>query len=312
MNWLFDRRRFMDLNFAAALFHGVHTGGFDILDILVDAGIDSLKMLPFLYAAFLFMEYFEHKAGDKLANALKKMGNFGSVGGALLGCIPQCGFSVAAANLYAGEMITAGTLLAVFLSTSDEAVPIMLAHPDKAGAVWKLLLIKVIIAAAAGFIMDIILKIISKKRREEPFADICTDCGCGEHGIFYSAFKHTLNIFIFILIVNIVLNGIIGFVGEETFSHFLTEIKTVQPFVAGLVGMIPNCAASVVITELFVQGSITAGSAVAGLCTGAGVGLVVLFKTNKNLKENITILAVLYIVGVLSGLLVDLLGITII
>lgn len=292
-------------------FHGHAEEAFSILDILTDALLDSLKMLPFLFAAFLFMEYFEHKAGDKLANALKKMGGFGSVGGALIGCIPQCGFSVAASNLYAGELITAGTLLAVFLSTSDEAVPVLLAHPEHAGAVWKLLLIKVIIAIIAGLLLDLCLKLFKRKRRDEPFEEFCSDCGCGEHGIFYSSFRHTLNIFIFILLVNILLNGVISFVGEDRFSEFLAGIRVFQPFVAGLVGMIPNCAASVVITELFVQGGITTGSAVAGLSTGAGVGLAVLFKSNKSVKENIFITAMLYLVGTFSGLLIDLLGITV-
>ncbi len=281
---------------------------FDLLDILLDALLDSLKMLPFLFLAFLLMEYLEHKAGDKLVSFLSKTGS-GSVGGAfagaLLGCIPQCGFSVAASNLYAGKMITMGTLIAVFLSTSDEAIPVLLAHPENASLIWKVIVAKIIIAVIAGLLVDIVIRALKLQKKEEPFEEMCNDCGCESHGIWYSSFKHTLNIFIFILIVNIILGLIIGFAGVNAVEGFLARMGVFQPMFAGLVGMIPNCAASVLITELLAEGAITFGSAVAGLCTGAGVGLVVLFRTNKNIKENIVIAGLIYVIGIVSGMIIN-------
>lgn len=287
-----------------------HGEDFDFADIFLDALIDSAKMLPFLFLAFLLMEFLEHKAGDKLVNFLRKSGGGragGAAVGALIGCIPQCGFSVAASNLYAGRVISAGMLIAVFLSTSDEAVPVLLAHPDKIGMVWKLLLVKVIIAAIAGIAVDIVTKLLKIKTDDESIGEICSEsgCGCGSHGIWYSALKHTINIIIFILAVNLVLGTVMSLLGEETVEHFLGSMGVFQPLLAGLVGMIPNCAASVLITELYAEGAITFGSAVAGLCTGAGVGLAVLFRANKNLRENLAITGIVYAVGVISGMILN-------
>ncbi|MCM1329904.1 MAG: arsenic efflux protein [Ruminococcus sp.] len=286
-------------------------GGFNLWDVLLDALADSAKMLPFLFLAFLLMEFIEHRAGEKLTAFLRKNGG-GRVGGAalgaVLGCVPQCGFSVAASNLYAGRVITVGTLIAVFLSTSDEAVPVLLAHPDQVGMIWKLIAAKIIIAAAVGIIADIIVKIFKLQRDDETIEDICTEsgCGCGSHGIWYSSLKHTVNIFIFILIVNLILGTVMALVGEETVETFLGKMGIFQPILAGILGMIPNCAASVLITELYAEGAITFGSAVAGLCTGAGVGLAVLFRANKNLRENLIITAVVFAAGVLSGTVLNL------
>lgn len=280
-----------------------------MLDVLLDAFIDSIKMLPFLFGAYLLIEFLEHKASGKLANSLQKLGPFGPIGGAAIGCIPQCGFSVAASNLYAGRLITIGTLMAVYISTSDEAIPIMIAHPNQIGMIWKLLLIKVILATAAGILIDIVIKIVNKKNTkvEEPFVELCSHCGC-DHSITLSALKHTLNIFIFILIVNLFLNGAIQVVGEHTFTNFLQSIKIFQPAIAGLVGLIPNCAASVILTQLYVEGGLTFGSLIAGLSTGAGLGVVVLFRANKNLKQNLLILVGLYIIGTAAGMIIDVLG----
>lgn len=291
-----------------------HGEGFDFLDVLLDSLIDTAKMLPFLFIAFLLMEFIEHKAGDKLVNFLRKTGGGrtgGAAVGALIGCVPQCGFSVAASNLYAGRIISVGTLIAVFLSTSDEAVPVLLAHPDKMGMIWKLLLVKVIIAAVAGIAVDVIMKVLKIKTDEESIGDMCSEsgCGCGSHGIWYSSFRHTLSIGIFILIVNFILGAVMSFVGEEAVEHFLGSMGVFQPFVAGLVGMIPNCAASVLLTELYAEGAISFGTAVAGLCTGAGIGLAVLFKANKNIKENLIITGIVYAVGSVCGMLLNLIGI---
>lgn len=281
----------------------------DFIDIFIDALIDSAKMLPFLFAAFLLMEYFEHKAGDKLINALSKTGKGGiggSFAGSLLGCVPQCGFSVAAANLYAGGMITTGTLTAVFLSTSDEAIPVLLAHPESAGLIWKLIATKIIIAFIAGVLIDAGAKVFKFISKEKPIRDLCSECGCETHGIWYSSLKHTINIFIFIFIINLILGMIMAYFGEETVVKFLGNMGIFQPVFAGLAGMIPNCAASVIITELLVNGSISFGSAVAGLCTGAGIGILVLYKSNKSIKENLIITGLIYGFGVLAGMLLDL------
>lgn len=291
--------------------HHLHGEGFDFLDTALHALIDSAKMLPFLFIAFFLMEFLEHKAGDKLVDFLRKSGG-GRTGsaavGALLGCVPQCGFSVVASNFYAGRIITAGTLIAVFLSTSDEAVPILLAHPDKAGMIWKLLVTKVIIAAVAGIAVDLVMKLLKIKTEDEHIGDLCDEagCGCGSHGIWYSALKHTIGIAIFIIIVNLILSTVMGLVGEENVKHFLENMGIFQPVVAGFVGMIPNCAASVLITELYAEGAINFGTAIAGLCTGAGIGLAVLFRANKNIKENFVITCVVYAVGVLSGIVINL------
>jgi len=284
---------------------------FGFCDVLLDALIDTAKMLPFLFLAFLLMEFIEHKAGDKLAGFLRKLGGktaLGPAAGAVIGCVPQCGFSVAASNLYAGRVITVGTLIAVFLSTSDEAVPVLLAHPEMLGSIWKLIAVKIVVAVIAGVAADLIVKVFKIRTEGESIEDMCTEtgCGCGEHGIWYSAIKHSVNIIIFILIVNILLGTVMALVGNEAMEKFLGSMGALQPFAAGLVGMIPNCAASVLITELYAEGAISFGTAAAGLCTGAGIGLAVLFRTNKNIKENLIITGTVYAVGVVCGIILNL------
>ena len=279
-----------------------------ILDVVLDALIDSVKTLPFLYAAFLLMEFIEHHAAGKLSRALEKAGHSrlgGAAVGAALGCVPQCGFSAAASNLYASRIIGAGTLMAVYISTSDEAIPVLLAHPDQIGSLWKLIAAKLIIAIIGGVLFSFIAGFMLSKDDEANFEEMCSGCGCEDHSIWFSAFKHTLSIFLFILIVNLVLGLVIGFAGEENVSNFLNNMGVWQPFAAALVGMIPNCAASVIITELSATGSIPFGTAVGGLCTGAGMGLAVLFRANKKLKDNLIFVLFLYIIGVLSGILIN-------
>jgi hypothetical protein len=277
-----------------------------ILDVLLDALKDTLITLPFLFGVYLLIEYIEHKSSDKLGKALRKMGPFGSVGGAAIGAIPQCGFSVAASNLYAGRLISMGTLVAVYISTSDEAIPVMLKTPDRAGMIWKLILIKIAIAMAAGMLVDICVKLFCKSKEEEPFKELCADCDCEHHGIFHSALHHTVQIVIIILIVNILLGGIMEFAGKQTVEKLMMTDSWVQPLIAAFVGFIPNCAASVVLTELYTDGVVSFGALIAGLCTGAGVGLMVLFKTNKNFKQNFAIMGILYAVAAASGIIIQL------
>lgn len=279
-------------------------------EIILDSAFDSVKMLPFLYAAFLLMEFTEHKAGDKLAAALEKTGRSvipGAGLGAVLGCIPQCGFSIAAANLYSSRIIGAGALMAVFISTSDEAVPVLLAHPDMAGKLWGLIAVKIIIAIIMGSLFGFIMKKLFKNADDPCFEEICTECGCGEHGIWFSSLKHTLKIFLFILLVNLILGFVLGVAGEERLKLFLEDLGIFQPFAAALVGLIPNCASSVALTELYASGAVPFGTAAGGLCSGAGMGLAVLFKANKNLKENLAFLLYLFLTGGLSGIILNLL-----
>jgi hypothetical protein len=284
---------------------------FSFWAVLGESAVDSLKVLPFLFSAFLFMEFLEHKAGDKFTALLRKTGGTKAAGpffGALLGCIPQCGFSAAAASLYAGRVISAGTLIAVFLSTSDEAIPVLLSNPGHFAAVLRLLAVKIIIAFVFGTAITFVYGVFSKKREEADFEELCNDCGCNEHGIIRSALKHTLNIFVFILIINIVLGTVVGLIGEEAFFGFLESFGVFQPAVAALVGLIPNCASSVFLTELYIEGGLSFGSTVAGLCSGAGVGLMVLYKSNKHIKENLIITALLFAVAVFCGVIINLAG----
>lgn len=276
-----------------------------IFDVLLDALKDTLITLPFLFGVYLLIEYIEHKSSDKLGNALRRMGPFGSVGGAVIGAIPQCGFSVAASNLYAGRLISMGTLIAVYISTSDEAIPLMIKEPSFAPQILKLILIKVGIAMAAGILVDIAAKLFGKKKEQEPFKELCADCDCEHHGILHSALHHTLHIIIIILIVNILLGCVMEFAGEQTVEKLMMTNSWAQPVIAAFVGFIPNCAASAVLTKLYISGVVSFGALIAGLCTGAGVGLMVLFRTNKNYKQNFAIMGILYAVAVASGLIIQ-------
>jgi hypothetical protein len=276
-----------------------------ILSVISDALIDSLKMLPFLFGAYLFIEFLEHKASNKLKNALANLGPLGPVGGAILGAVPQCGFSVAASNLFSGRVITIGTLISVFISTSDEAIPVLLSSPSNVGYIWKLIVVKILIAIVAGMITDVIYNLIRHGKKDVPFQEICKDCDCEHEGIIRSALHHTINIFIFIVIINLILGFAIEFVGKDRISYFLLGGSVFQPFLTALIGFIPNCGASVILTELFINGTIPFGSAIAGLCTGAGMGLAVLFDTNKHLKQNLYILIIMYCISVISGIVLN-------
>lgn len=277
-------------------------------EIILEAIIDSLKILPFLFVAFLLMEYFEHKLSKKAKKSVEKSGKFGPIIGGILGAFPQCGFSVAATNLYAAKLITIGTLITIYLSTSDEMLPILLSNDVELSLIFKILGIKVLVAIIFGVIIDLIWK--QKKDKHNHIHEICEDehCGC-EKNIFVSTINHTANITIFIIIVNLILNGVMHYIGPDAISKLLMKNTFLEPVFTSLLGLIPNCASSVIITELYLSGSISFGAMLAGLLTGSGVALVVLFKVNKNIKENIKILFTIYFIGVLVGIIFNLLKI---
>ena len=278
-----------------------------IVAVFGEPVIDTLKILPLLFIAYLLMELLEKKASAKMENTLGKIGKAGPVVGSLLGCVPQCGFSGASANLYTAGIITEGTLIAVFLSTSDEAIVLMLSSLAPVKTIGKLILVKVLIGVVAGYLIDF----INRKRKIAKIpVDMCRDCGCDENeGIFKPALKHTVKIGVFIFIVNFVLFNIASVLGEDFINSILLSGSFFQPFITGLVGLIPNCAVSAAITELYTCGTLSFGSAVAGLCSGAGVGLAVLFKANPIKRENLRIVWTLYIIAVISGIVLNVLGI---
>lgn len=274
----------------------------DFFHLLEHTFIDTLKMLPFLFLTYLFLEYLEHKGSEKFVSLLKHSGKLGPLGGAVLGCVPQCGFSVAASNLFAGRVISAGTLAAVFISTSDEAIPILIANPDYASLIVKLIAYKIVFAVTAGFALDFILKkTVIRIDSDNNLHEDCHNIVSGKQ-IFISAFKHTLYITIFIFIVLLILEIIMHILGEDKLSELLNINSFWQTIIAGLIGMIPNCAPSVILTQLFITGGIDFGTLFCGLSTSAGMGLVLLFKNNRNLKQNLLILGYIYTLSVIIGL----------
>lgn len=282
-----------------------------MLEVLLDAIIDSLKLIPFLFITYLIMEYIEHKTKNKAKDTVGRSGKWGPLIGSVLGVFPQCGFSVSATNLYAARVITLGTLIAVYLSTSDEMLPIFISEAVPVTVILKILGIKLIVGMLAGFIIDGIMRLRKKKLLEDKIEDLCEKehCHC-EHSIAKSALKHTVNISIFIFLVTFVINTAIYFIGEEVIGGFLQNQPILGPVIAGLIGLIPNCASSVILTQMYLDNIISVATMLAGLLVGAGVGLAVLFKTNKGLKENLKIVGLLYAFGTFSGILIEFLGIT--
>ena len=284
-----------------------------MLEILEHTIEDSVKLIPFLFLTYLLMEYIEHKTKEKTKETIKKSGKFGPLIGSLLGIIPQCGFSVSATNLYAARVITLGTLISVYLSTSDEMLPIFLSEGVAIDVILKILAIKLIIGMIAGFLIDLVINLKNKgKVEEEKIIDLCEKehCHC-EHGIWKSALKHTANIFIFIFIITFVINTAIHIIGEDNIAGFMLDRPILGPIISGIIGLIPNCASSVIITQMYLENIISVGTMIAGLLVGAGVGLAVLFRTNKGIKENIKITVLLYGIGVVSGIILELIGLNI-
>lgn len=284
-----------------------------MIDVILDTLIDSVKLLPFLFITYLIMEFIEHKTGEKAKNIIKKSGKFGPLFGGILGIFPQCGFSAAAASLYAGKVITLGTLIAIFLSTSDEMLPVLISEAAPITTILQILAIKLVIGIIIGFLVDLIGQVIAKRKQDkkeevvEEIGHICEHehCHC-EEGILKSSIKHTINIFIFIIIISFIINTIIYFIGEENLSNLILNMPIVGPIIAGLVGLIPNCAGSVILTQLYLEQVISFGSMIGGLLVGSGIGILVLFRVNKDLKDNLKILGLLYAIGVICGIIIDL------
>lgn len=279
-----------------------------MLDLLLDALLDTLKLIPFLFLTYLAMEYLEHRTGEKTQTLIKKAGRFGPVIGGALGVVPQCGFSAAASNLYAGRVISLGTLMSIYLSTSDEMLPILISEHAPAGTILRILLAKALIGIFAGLLIDLLL---CRKGREEHqhIHDICEHerCRC-EEGILKSAVSHTLRIVLFIFLIELALNLLLHFVGEELLANLILNHPVAGPLLAGLVGLVPNCAGSVAITKLYWPDEVIGtGAMLAGLLTGSGVGLLILFRVNPHKKENLRVLGLLYAIGTLAGILTELL-----
>lgn len=284
-----------------------------ITHILIHTLEDSAKMLPFLYVAYLLIEAIERYHGQKIERALANGGRWGFVPGALLGCVPQCGFSAMASNFYSSRVITLGTLMAVFLSTSDEAIPMLMAVPDRWPQMALLIGIKVSIGLLAGFLLDFACRKWVPASLRGGYTGTAETVDCHEHheeksSIWWAAFTHTLNIFVFILGFSILIELVVHGIGEEAVADFLNSMGFFQPAFAALIGLIPNCAASVLLTQLYLGGSIGFASVVAGLCSGAGVGLAVLYRTNPSIKQNLFITGLLWALGAAAGLILQMFG----
>ena len=297
---------------AKALYYNVCMNAVTVA--IIDTIKDTLTLIPFLFLTYVAMEWLERRTEEQSVDLLARIGKFGHVAGAGIGLIPQCGFSAAAASLYSGGVITAGTLIAVFLSTSDEMLPIFLSSSVGAAAIGKILAAKFVIALVSGITVDLIARLVHHRSETKHIHDLCEreHCGCEdeEGGILHSALIHTLKITGFIFVISLVLSLMIAFIGEEALASLLTGAPVAGTIVTAVIGLIPNCAASVVIAEMYLEGLLTCGQLMSGLLVGAGVGLLVLVRTNNKTKENAKVIGTLLVLGIAWGILIDILGIT--
>ena len=289
-----------------------------VIDVVVDALIDSLKILPFLFVTYLIMEYLEHKTQEFTSSIVEKTEHFGPLWGGLIGAFPQCGFSAAASNLYAGRVITLGTLIAIYLSTSDEMVPLFISEHVPVVTLVKILAIKAVIGIIAGFLIDFVVHAYHRSKHRAENDPVRIDalcekehCHCDDEesegliGIVKSALVHTIHIFLFVLVLTLLLGFVIEIIGEDKLAFILKTSPVISHILAGIVGLIPNCAPSVIITELYLDGMITLGTMMSGLLVGAGIGLLILFRVNDDKKENVNIALLLFVIGTVVGLLID-------
>ncbi len=309
--------------------------------VVLDTAIDAVKIFPFLFITYFFMEYLEHRTRGKSVRFLGNSGIFGPVIGAATGLIPQCGFSAAASNLYAARVISTGSLIAVYLSTSDEMLPLLVSNHAELGTILKILLVKLLIGMIIGIVIDIIATLTGKGKRkssrpmkkrsdvdgekgianrtghargrgENTIHDLCEreHCDCGKDGIFVSALKHSLRIIAFIIVISFFMNVFMSYIGEAGIQYVTIGQSYGVILLASLFGLLPNCAVSVALTQLYLGGMIGEGALMSGLLVGAGVGLLVLVRVNRPFKDTVKIICILWIAGFLAGCIIKALGLS--
>ena len=280
-----------------------------LLDIVLDSVLDTVRLFPFLFLTYLAMEYLENRAGAKTVAMLLNSKKKGPLIGGILGAIPQCGFSAAAANLYSGRVITSGTLIAVFLSTSDEMLPILISGKAAPGLIAAILLGKAIVGIAAGIMIDTFFH-KRKIRKNLCIHEICErdHCHCENGSILLSSLIHSLQTAAFILLITGGINLLVELIGMDNMMYFITRAPLLSVFLTAFVGLIPNCAASVSITTFYLEGMLSFGAMFAGLLSCAGIGLLILLRTNKSWKENVSVIAVVYVISVVCGIALDFLS----
>lgn len=280
-------------------------------EVLLEALIDSLRLIPFLFVTYFAMGILEHATSDKAHQLIKKAGRFGPIWGSIVGAVPQCGLSAAASYFYVGRVLTLGTLISIYMSTSDEMLPILISEKVAGSVIVKILLVKIFIGMVSGFLIELLFGWMARRKKvpkEFELNEIHGHC-CGG-SVLVEAVRHTLKVFIFVLLVSVAIGTAIFVIGEDTLAVLVADIPVLGEAVAALIGLIPNCAASVVITQLYLDGIIGAGPMMSGLLVSAGVGLLVLFKENRHMHENVIIVALLYAASVAWGVAIEVLGIT--
>lgn len=283
------------------------------LHALSHAWGDSVKMVPFLYLAYLLIEWLERHHGARIEQALAGGGRWGFVPGTVLGCVPQCGFSAVAANLYASRVITPGTVLAVFIATSDEAIPLMAAEPSQWLSLAGLIVCKTLFGMVGGALLDVPLRRVLPASLYGGYAGHADEVDCHEEheehsGIWLAALRHTVEIFLFILLFSLLIGLAFEWIGEDTITAALAGMGVLQPMLTALVGLVPNCATSVLLAQLYMEGAISFGSLFAGLTAGAGVGLAVLWRVNPSWKQNLFMTGLLWALGAAAGMLLQIAG----
>ena len=282
-----------------------------MLSAFTESLTDSLKLIPFLFVTYLVMGMLERAASEKAQHAIMEAGKIGPIWGGLLGAIPQCGFSAAASYFYVGKVITLGTLISIYLSTSDEMLPIFISEKVAVSTIVSILATKVIIGMVSGFIVEFVLGWLAKRRKVPKDFDMEPDRGCNcAASLLMDSIMRTLKVFFFIFLVSLAINLVMTAVGQEGISMLFKDLPVVGEMIAALIGLIPNCAASVVITQLYLEGVISAGPMMSGLLASAGVGLLVLFREDKHKKQCFMVVAVLYVVSVAWGVAIEMTGVT--
>ena len=270
------------------------------------------SLLPLLFITYFIMGVLEHTTGDKAKHMIQKAGVSGPIWGSLLGVIPQCGFSAAASYFYVGRVVTMGTLIAVYMSTSDEMLPIMISEQVAPATIAKILGAKVVIGILTGFLVEIFFGWYARRKKKPRDWELGSTCGtdCCSTSVVRTALVHTLKVFFFIFAVSVCIELVIHEIGEDSLAALFSDLPVVGEVIAAIVGLIPNCASSVVITQLYLDGIIGAGPMMSGLLVSAGMGLLVLFEENRHLKENLMITGILLGSGIAWGCLIEFLGIT--